>query len=404
MMTIRSKLIMAMVLSVVSIGSIVTCWWVALDAIKVNGAIYKDIIQAKDLVADILPPPEYIIEPYLLATKALDASPATVAGLKDRIEALKQEYMTRHQVWLNASLPPDVARDLLSASYDPALRFFRTCDTAFFPALARQDTDAARAAFKEMTDAYETHRAAIDKVVIGANAIAERTEARAAEQEEFFKVLAVTLSAGLTAVLVILLLMIARTITAPVRAIARTMDRLSAGDLTVAVEGGGRRDEVGEIARAVGVFKAAMIEGERLKGAQAREHAEAEKAKIEALRVMAETVEHESRQAVDAIAEMTRAMADNADGMAHSAAAVGDNSQGVSSAAAQALANAETVAAAAHQLSGAIAEISRQVSTATEVTGSAVMASEGAQRTITSLSEAVARIGSVATLINSIAA
>jgi hypothetical protein len=37
-----------------------------LNEIKVNGPIYKRIVQSKDLIADILPPPEYIIESYMV--------------------------------------------------------------------------------------------------------------------------------------------------------------------------------------------------------------------------------------------------------------------------------------------------------------------------------------------------
>lgn len=39
--------------------------FVVIDKVKVNGPIYNDIVQTKDLIADILPPPEYIIESYL---------------------------------------------------------------------------------------------------------------------------------------------------------------------------------------------------------------------------------------------------------------------------------------------------------------------------------------------------
>ena len=39
---------------------------VALYKLKVNGPIYQQIVQGKDLVADILPPPEYVIETHLV--------------------------------------------------------------------------------------------------------------------------------------------------------------------------------------------------------------------------------------------------------------------------------------------------------------------------------------------------
>ena len=38
-----------------------------LNELKVNGKLYKRIVQGKDLIADVLPPPEYIIETYLIS-------------------------------------------------------------------------------------------------------------------------------------------------------------------------------------------------------------------------------------------------------------------------------------------------------------------------------------------------
>jgi methyl-accepting chemotaxis protein len=34
--------------------------------VQVNGPLYQRIVEGKDIVADILPPPEYIIESYLV--------------------------------------------------------------------------------------------------------------------------------------------------------------------------------------------------------------------------------------------------------------------------------------------------------------------------------------------------
>ena len=43
-----------------------------LNELKVNGEMYDQIIMGKDLVADILPPPEYIIEIYLTTYQILE--------------------------------------------------------------------------------------------------------------------------------------------------------------------------------------------------------------------------------------------------------------------------------------------------------------------------------------------
>jgi methyl-accepting chemotaxis protein len=35
----------------------------------VNGPVYQEIVYGKDLIADILPPPLYIVESYMLANE-----------------------------------------------------------------------------------------------------------------------------------------------------------------------------------------------------------------------------------------------------------------------------------------------------------------------------------------------
>ncbi len=262
---------------------------------------------------------------------------------------------------------------------------------------------AAATAAKSMSDAY----AAIDPVI---NALTREASDNmtatkiAADRTNLSASRAMTwvMLAGFAAMLVIGSL-IARSIYRPLDAMTEVMAALAKGELGVAVPDQGRGDEVGAMARSVQRFKEELIEVERLRAAQEEQRQQAERDKIAALQAMAETVERETRNAVDSIAAMTRRMSDNADGMAQSAASVGHNSQSVAAAATQALANAQTVAAAAEELTASIREIAAQVGTATAVTGTAVDSSTRAQQTIAQLSEAVNRIGEVANLIADIA-
>ena len=210
--------------------------------------------------------------------------------------------------------------------------------------------------------------------------------------------------AGFAVLLAVPGYVVLRRLLKPVGVLRRAMDGLSHGDLTVPIDGTQRGDEVGDMARAVVVFRNGMVEAERLRAEQERERAAAEDQKNRALEMMAETVERESREAVERVAERTHAMDANAGHMADSAARVGANAQDVAAAAAQALSNAQTVASAAEQLSASIREIGGQVTQASAITRQAVGASAGTQETIRSLSTAVGRIGEVADLITSIAA
>ena len=46
--------------------------YATLNAVKINAPNYKSIVQGKDLIADVLPPPAYIIESYLLVHLIMD--------------------------------------------------------------------------------------------------------------------------------------------------------------------------------------------------------------------------------------------------------------------------------------------------------------------------------------------
>jgi len=194
-----------------------------------------------------------------------------------------------------------------------------------------------------------------------------------------------------------------RRVVRPVGSLTAIMNRMASGDYTAAVPCAGQRDEIGEMARAVGVFKENGLENQRMRAEQERQREQAEVAKRAALESMAETVERETRIAVDKVAERTQRMDANAGAMSQSAGAVGVNSQSVAAAAEQALRNAQTVATATEELSASIREIGTQVGQASSITRRAVENGDHARETIQSLSNAVTRIGDVALLIQNIA-
>ena len=197
---------------------------------------------------------------------------------------------------------------------------------------------------------------------------------------------------------------ISRGITRPLASITGSMVRLAGGDKSIVVVHTANRDEIGDLARALEVFKANAIEMERLEAEQtARQRQEADQDKIAALKRMADTVESETRVAVDQVAEVSGRMTASAFSMACSAQSVNGNATEVTVAAQAALANAQTVAAATEQLSAAIREISSQISHTSEITQDAVERSSSTKTTIACLLETVERIDAVARLINGIA-
>lgn len=164
-----------------------------------------------------------------------------------------------------------------------------------------------------------------------------------------------------------------------------------------------RRDEFGPIARALGLFRANALEMIHLSKEQEHQAELAEQQRRQALLGMADTVEIETTQAVEAVVSETDRMGGMANAMADSAMLVGANCQGVAAAAEQALRNAQAVAGAAEQLSAAIREIGGQASLSTNVVGQVVTAAKNTSGTVLKLTDAMGRIEIVAKLIGEIA-
>ncbi len=181
------------------------------------------------------------------------------------------------------------------------------------------------------------------------------------------------------------------------------MGRLAGGDLEVEIPYRTRGDEVGDMARALEVFKKHAVEAERTRRAREEERKRAEQSKALALRAMAQKVEEETRAAFSGVAEVTEHMARTAGAMADTARAVSGTSHGVAVAATEAQNNTQSVALASNQLSASINEIGHKVESSSQIAAVAVKTAGSAQEAIRHLATAVARISEFVKLINGIA-
>ena len=82
-----------------------------LNHLMVNGPIYNELVLGKDLVADILPPPEYILETYLTTMEIQNNSDREhLRTLKETLARLKSEFDQRHEYWLK-HVPPEPGKN-----------------------------------------------------------------------------------------------------------------------------------------------------------------------------------------------------------------------------------------------------------------------------------------------------
>ncbi|MTJ79846.1 MAG: HAMP domain-containing protein [Telmatospirillum sp.] len=198
-------------------------------------------------------------------------------------------------------------------------------------------------------------------------------------------------------------IVISRSISGPVRAMTSAMSALARGDLSVAIPAVGNRDEIGDMAHAVQIFKDHAREVESLRETQAEADRKAQEQHRAAMTATADRFEADVMAVVDIVsssaldmqgaAESMSAAAEQASGQARSAATISD----------QASANVETISAAANQLATSVSEIGRQVGEAADISREASEKTLETNHMMQSLSEAADRIGEVVALINDIA-
>ncbi len=197
-------------------------------------------------------------------------------------------------------------------------------------------------------------------------------------------------------------LVLTRHISRPIAAMTGAMRRLAGHDLSVAVPGVGRGDEIGAMAAAVQVFKDSMTEADRLSAEQAAEHA-ARQGRSVRLEALVSEFERQMGSSIGTLASASSQMEGTASSMTGSAAQTDAQAVAVARAAVESSAGVQTVAAAAEELSSSIAEINRQVTSSANLTGRAVGSVRRTDDTVRALSESAARIGKVVELITSIA-
>ncbi|MDH5489599.1 MAG: methyl-accepting chemotaxis protein, partial [Rhodospirillaceae bacterium] len=195
----------------------------------------------------------------------------------------------------------------------------------------------------------------------------------------------------------------ARSITNPIAKMTDVMGVLAGGNLEAEVPSLDRTDEIGDMAKAVEVFKANAIEVKRLEAQQKADEERAEKEKRKMMLDMADNFENSVGGVVNSVSSAATEMQSSAQSVSGTAEQTSKQSTVVAAAAEEASTNVQTVASASEELSSSISEISRQVSQSTQISSTAVAEVQGANEKVKGLANAANKIGEVVALITDIA-
>ena len=196
--------------------------------------------------------------------------------------------------------------------------------------------------------------------------------------------------------------LMARAIAGPVMGLTAVMTRLADKDTSVEIPNRDQKDEIGQMAGAVQIFKDNAIEQQRLEAAAAEESAAKER--------RAAAIEKLIGSFDQTVSDILRSVSNSASGLDETAqrmSAVAEQTKTQSSAAAaasdQTTSNVQTVAAASEELASSIQEISRQVTQSKDIADEAVSEAKGTNEKVQGLAEMAKKISEVVTLIQDIA-
>ena len=195
---------------------------------------------------------------------------------------------------------------------------------------------------------------------------------------------------------------VGRGVSQPLSALTRAMEQLAAGDHGARVPAGDRRDEMGAMARAVQVFKDALIAKQAADEAAALD-AGAKMRRANVLDTLTRTFEANVSTLTQGLAGAANDMETTARSMAGTADQTTHQSERAMGAAEATSENVRTVAAASEEMSASIQEITAQAGQSARI---AHQAAEEARRTDTlvqQLSSGAQRIDTIVAMINKIA-
>ena len=242
---------------------------------------------------------------------------------------------------------------------------------------------------EELSEIYQ--KAAQDRIVAATDQIDATIEAAIV-----VGILSLLLGAGLS-------ILISRSVVIPVTGMTQAMLTLANGDLTVNIPSTENTDEIGDMAKAVQVFKDNALQVQRMTLEQEELKARAAAERQQAMAKLADDFESSVMGVVKTVASSATQMQGTAQSMSTAAQQANAQAISVGAAAEQATGNVQTVASAAEELSVSIAEISRQVSEAADVSTQAAAEAVRTNLTVEALATAANKIGEVIQLINDIA-
>ena len=275
---IRTRLAVAVLVPALALVALAAVGYRTLYSSKIGSRSYDRIIAAHELLTDVAPPTQYVIDSYAIALSLVGQTDLSKqdAGIA-RLDSLEASFTTAHTRW-DAEIRDgsELDKALNVKAYDAGKAFFEGVDGQLLPAVRAGDTVTARTVMDAvLTPAFEQHRAAIEQVLPLAQAQVTDVESFATQLVDD-RTLQLLVALGIVGVLIVVVsVLVARSIINPVRQLTGAAERAEAAmpelvarvhqgqsteGLTVPTVSVASKDELASLAHAMNQMQATAVQ------------------------------------------------------------------------------------------------------------------------------------------------
>jgi methyl-accepting chemotaxis protein len=187
------------------------------------------------------------------------------------------------------------------------------------------------------------------------------------------------------------------------RPLTLSMGKLAEGEHSVDIPVSTSTDEIGEITRAVHIFKRNAVEASQLRSEQAERARASEQEKKQTMDRLARDFETSVNEIVNFVSSASSDLYNTAKGMTATAERTSQQSGAAAAASERASTYVQHVVQTISELNNTVSQITREVSSSTKAAANAVDEAGNANREMKGLVSAAEKIGEVVRLINDIA-
>ncbi|HZL31843.1 MAG TPA: HAMP domain-containing methyl-accepting chemotaxis protein [Pseudolabrys sp.] len=241
-----------------------------------------------------------------------------------------------------------------------------------------------------------------DAIIMSANGAARRAADALAASQAHTRNGIIMAGMAMVALGLAFSFLIGRSITRPLHGLADVMKRLAGGDTSARIPATHARDEIGDMARTVIVFRDRMIEREKLAREQ-NEESFAREARSESIAATIGQFKNSVGSALGKLRAAATQLETSSANLNKTADTVSTEARTAEQRVTAASDNVSTAASAVEELAASIGEIASQASKSSDVADRAVAEAQRTVGTMAQLGNAATRIGEVVGLIQAIA-